>query len=61
MAAFFWAQVRFLYAVYAVLILSYAAANAIYLRTSHPALFVQQTVGDVPPFAVAVVGIPVAQ
>jgi len=39
-----------------VLIVSYAAANAIYLRTSHPELFVQQTVGDVPPFAVALAG-----
>ena len=56
MGAFFWAQVRFLYGVYAVLILSYVAANGIYLRTSHPALFVQQTVGDVPPFVVALAG-----
>ena len=56
MGAFFWAQVRFLYGVYAMLIVSYAAANAIYLRTSHPELFVQQTVGDVPPFAIALAG-----
>ena len=56
MGSFFWAQVRFLYGVYAVLIVSYAAANAIYLRTSHPELFVQQTLGDVPPFTIALAG-----
>jgi hypothetical protein len=56
MGAFFGAQTSFIYGVYALLILSYAAANAIYLRTSHPELFVQQTLGDVPPFAVAVAG-----
>jgi hypothetical protein len=56
MGAFFGAQARFIYGVYAVLILSYAAANAIYLRTSHPELFIQQTLGDVAPFAIAVAG-----
>ena len=56
MGSFFWAQVRFVYGVYAVLIVSYAAANVIYLRTSHPELFVQQTLGDVPPFAIALAG-----
>ena len=56
MGSFFRAQVRFLYGVYAALILSYAAANAIYLRTSRPELFVQQTLGDLPPFAFALVG-----
>ena len=39
-----------------MLILSYAAANAIYMRTSHPEFFVQQTLGDVPPFAIALAG-----
>ena len=56
MGAFFWAQVRFLYGVYAVLIVSYAAANVIYLRTSHPGLFVEQTLGDLPPLAIALAG-----
>jgi hypothetical protein len=57
MAAFFWAQVRFVYGAFLVLILSYVASTAIYLRTSHPELFLQQTLGDVPPFAVAIAGI----
>lgn len=56
MTAFFWAQVRFVYGAFMALILSYVAATAIYLRTSHPELFLEQMIGDVPPFAVALVG-----
>lgn len=56
MGAFFWAQVRFVYGAFLVLILSYFAANVIYLRTSRPELFIEQSIGDVPPFAVALIG-----
>ena len=56
MGAFFWAQVRFLYGAFLALMLSYVAATAIYLRTSHPEFFVEQTLGDIPPIAVSLVG-----
>lgn len=56
MASFFWRQIGFFYGAYLALILSFVASTAIYLRTSHPHLFIEQTVGDIPPFVVALAG-----
>jgi hypothetical protein len=57
MAAFFWRQVRFFYGAYLALVLSFVASTAIYLRTSQPRLFVEETIGDIAPFVVALVGL----
>jgi hypothetical protein len=56
MEAFFWGQVRFFYGAFLGLMLSYVAATEIYLRTSHPEFFIEQTLGDIPPFLVALAG-----
>lgn len=53
MEAFFWAQRRFFWGVNVALIVSFVASTAIYLRTSQPQLFVQQTVSNLPFFLVA--------
>jgi hypothetical protein len=56
METFFWTQVRFFYGSYLVLLVSFVASTAIYLRTSHPELFYEQALGNLPVFVVAVVG-----
>lgn len=55
MEAFFWAQRRFYYGSYSLLVLVFVAGSVILLRTSQPQLFVDQAVSNIPFLAVGVV------
>src|SRR5690242_17366792 len=56
MERFFWDQFRFFYGAFTLLILSFVAGTAIYMRTSQPQLFWQQTLADIPAFLVGLAG-----
>jgi len=61
MEAFFWAQRRFYYGSYSLLVIVFIAGTVVFLRTSQPQLFIQQTLSNLPFFVVALMGFLVAR
>ena len=56
MEAFFWAQHRFFYGAFSVLIVTFIASTVVYLRTSQPHLFVEQAASNLPFLAAGLIG-----